>query len=139
MGERGELQPLEERTIFETSRSRDGKEVLRLRFVRAMTPDQKEVAWHDLREWWKGDDGEFRPGKKGISIRGRELGPVVVALLRATATSIPRDLHGAAKQIVDAIERAGNAEQRPAAPSRPATPPQRMPDEEYRARRGMRR
>jgi Transcriptional Coactivator p15 (PC4) len=122
---RGDLEQLEERVLVELPRGPGGREALRLRFVRARTPDGKEVAWHDLREFWRGDDAQWHPGRKGISIRGRELGPVAVAFLRAVASSVPPDLYASAKAIVAALEAKAPATRAP------------MPDEEYRQRRGQ--
>jgi hypothetical protein len=123
---RGELEQLEERILCELPRGREGKEALRVRFVRAKTPEGREVCWHDIREFWRGDDGEMHPSRKGISIRGGELHAVAVAMLRAVASSVPKELHGAAKQIVEALTR-GSGEQ--------PTSAQRMPDDEYREMR----
>jgi hypothetical protein len=83
-GERGDLEILREIVLVGIPRGRDGREMLRLRFVQARAGD-REVAWHDLREFWKDERGEWRPGKKGISLRGRELGPIRDALIRATS------------------------------------------------------
>lgn len=100
----GDLEILEEKTMAEVPRGRDGRETLRLRFIRAKAPDGKEVAWHDLREFYRGEqNSEWRPGKKGISIRGRELGAVAVGLLRACASRVPAALHPATKDIVAAL------------------------------------
>lgn len=82
-GDRGNLEILREIVLVDIPRGRDGRERLRLRFVQARAGD-REVAWHDLREFWKDERGEWRPGKKGISLRGRELGPIRDALIRAT-------------------------------------------------------
>lgn len=37
----------------------------------------------DLRVWFQGDDGEWRPTKKGLSIKPRELDEVIAALTKA--------------------------------------------------------
>jgi len=91
---RGDLEILEERTMLELPRGRDGREVLRLRFVCAKTSEGKEVAWHDIREFFQGDDGQWLPGKKGIVLRGKELRPVADALAKACtgSPSAPRPL-----------------------------------------------
>ena len=89
--------------MLEIPRGRDGREALRFRFVRARTPDGKEVAWHDLREFFKGDDGAWHPGKKGITVRGKELHAVTIAFLRAVASSVPPALHASARAIVAAL------------------------------------
>ena len=75
-----ELEPVEDRLIVEVPR-RNGEQVLRVRFVRAKTPQGTEVSWHDIREFFRGEDGEWKPGKKGITLRSRELSPVVEALV----------------------------------------------------------
>jgi len=61
-----------------------GREELRFRFVRGRSGG-KDVAWHDLRLFWQGDDGAWRPGTKGISIRSAELRPLLDALTKATS------------------------------------------------------
>jgi hypothetical protein len=83
--QRGELEIVAETTMAEMPRGRDGRECLRVRFVRARTPDGKDVAWHDVRLFWRADDGEFRPSSKGISIRGAELRAVADALQKAVS------------------------------------------------------
>jgi hypothetical protein len=60
-----------------------GDEELRVTFTMARTGDGKDVAWHSLRIFYKNDNGDWRPGKAGVTIRGRELRPVVEALIRA--------------------------------------------------------
>ena len=84
----GELEITSETVMAELPRGRDGKEVLRLRFVQARTPDGKDVAWHDLREFYKAEDGSLRPGKKGISIRTAELRPILTALATAAGARL---------------------------------------------------
>jgi hypothetical protein len=124
----GELQQLEERILCELPRGREGKEALRVRFVRARTPEGREVCWHDIREFWRGDDGQLHPSRKGISIRGAELHAVAIVFLRAVASSVPRELHVHAKAIVAALEKANaGAQSGNSAPAAAA----RMPDEEY--------
>jgi len=39
----------------------------------------------DVRLFWRGDDGELRPGKKGIALRRGELAKVRAALEQAEA------------------------------------------------------
>jgi Transcriptional Coactivator p15 (PC4) len=113
----GDLDVTEERVLIEVPRDRDGRVVLRMRFVRASTSSGSKVAWHDLREYFRGDDGQLHPTRKGISIRGKELHAVAVAMLRACAASVPPELHGAAKAIVAALVAKGAA---PASVERPA-------------------
>jgi hypothetical protein len=101
--ERGELEQIEERILVDVPRGRDGHETLRLRFVRAKTAEGTVVAWHDLRLFYRADDGSWKPQKKGISVRGRELHAVAVGFLRAVASSVPPELHASAKAIVAAL------------------------------------
>ena len=79
----GEFQITSEKLLAELPRKQDGSEVLRLQFVQAKTPDGKAVAWHSLRIFWKGREGQWLPGKQGITLRGRELKPIVEALQNA--------------------------------------------------------
>lgn len=113
--------------MCEVPRGREGHECLRVRFVRAKTPEGSEVAWHDVREYFKSDDGSWRPTKKGISIKSRELGAVAVAFLRAVASSIPHELHPSAKALVEALE----------AKAKPEAKRELLPHEEYARRRGQ--
>ena len=62
---------------------RGEREQLRLTFTLARMPDGREVAWHALRVWYRADSGEMRPGKQGVTLRGRELRPVLDALTLA--------------------------------------------------------
>jgi hypothetical protein len=103
--QRGDLEIVSENTMAEVSRGRDGREVLRVTFTKGKTPEGKDVAWHSIRVFWKDDTGQYRPGKSGVTVRGRELHAVAVALLRACHSSVPSDLHDAAKAIVAALER----------------------------------
>jgi len=110
----GDLQITREVTLAEIPR-KDGKECLRLQFVQARTADGKEIAWHSLKVFWKDDQGTYRPGKQGVTIRGREMGPIRDALIQATSGGSA----AAAREIAR----------------------QPMPDEEYRRlheQRGMR-
>jgi len=120
----GGLEPIDERVMLEIPRGRDGREALCFRFVRAKTAEGKMVAWHDLREFYKGADGAWLPGKKGISIRGKELHAVAIALLRAVASSVPASLHESARAIVAAL---GGS---PPSPPRPAVGRSEPSDEE---------
>ncbi len=65
--------------MLELPRNRDGSEALRLQFCRGRA-DGREVCWHSLRVFWKDDVGEWHPGKQGITLRGKELRPIVEAL-----------------------------------------------------------
>ncbi len=86
----GDLEIVRDVVMVEVPRGRDARECLRLRFVEARTADGKDVAWHDLREFYKAEDGTWRPGKKGISIRGAELRPVLHALAAAAGARLVR-------------------------------------------------
>jgi hypothetical protein len=81
-----DLEILEERVMIAIPR---GDEELRVTFTRARTSQGRDVAWHSLRIFWRADTGEWRPGKQGITIRGRELRPVVDALLKALSGAAP--------------------------------------------------
>jgi hypothetical protein len=85
----GDLEIIEERTMLEIPRGRDGREVLRVRFVQARTAEGREVAWHDVREFFRDESGAWRPGKKGISIRACELRAVADALSKAASGGQP--------------------------------------------------
>lgn len=122
----GDLEILETRNMLTLPRGQS--EELRFDFVRARMADGKETAWHSLRVWWRADNGEMRPGKAGLTVRGRELVPVAITFLRAVASSVPSELHGAAKSLIAALE----AKVPPAPAARPL-----MPDEEYARRRGQ--
>jgi hypothetical protein len=81
----GDLEIIEERVMLAIPR---GDEELRVTFTRARTGDGKEVAWHSIRVFWRTDNGEWRPGKQGITIRGKELRAVIDALMKA-CTGVP--------------------------------------------------
>ena len=100
-GERGALTILEEKILVGIPR---GDDELRVTFTRARSEDGKEIAWHGIREFFKDDKGQWRPTKKGITIRGKELHAVTVALLRACASSIPPEKVDAARSIVESLQ-----------------------------------
>lgn len=107
--------------MAEVPRGREGREAVRVTFTKARSADGKEVAWHSIRLFWKDDTGTFRPSKTGITIRGSELRPVAIAMLRACASNlIAPELVVAAKKIVTALEanRAREIGQQPAASTR---------------------
>jgi len=56
-----------------------GDEELRVTYTKART-SERDVSWHSIRVFWKTQEGEWRPGKQGITIRARELEAVVKAL-----------------------------------------------------------
>lgn len=78
----GDLEILEEKLMAELPR---GDERLRVTYTKARTGDGKEVAWHSIRLYYQDDGGNWRPGKQGITIRGRELGTVTAALVKASS------------------------------------------------------
>jgi hypothetical protein len=81
----GDLEILSELVLYEGPRGRDGSECLRVRYVKARTPQGNEVSWHDLRIYFKDrTNGEWHPTQKGVSIRSRELAAVAAALLKAS-------------------------------------------------------
>jgi hypothetical protein len=81
-GRRGDLEIIEE--VVMCAVPRGDCEELRVTFARARLPDGRETAWHALRVWYRSDDGSMRPGKQGVTIRGKELRAVADALGRAT-------------------------------------------------------
>ena len=83
----GDLQIVEERVLCEIPRGTNG-EALRVTFTRAKTSNGAETAWHAIREFWRDDAGQLRPGKKGITIRGKELRPVLLALADAAGARL---------------------------------------------------
>lgn len=80
---RGSLEIIEERLLATIPRGR--AEQVRVTLVRARTGAGKDVAWHALRLWWRRLDGEWRPGKQGITIRSSELASITEALGKAAA------------------------------------------------------
>ena len=95
----GDLEVIEEKVLVGIPR---GDDELRVTFTRAKTANG-ETSWHSIREYYKAEDGSWRPTKKGITIRGRELHAVAIALLRACASSIPPQTVAAAKAVVEAL------------------------------------
>jgi hypothetical protein len=79
---RGDLTIDREIVMLEIPRGDHG-DVLRVTFTEATTNDGKKVAWHSIRVFYTDDNGVKKPGKAGVSIRGRELRPVTDALVRA--------------------------------------------------------
>lgn len=79
---RGDLTIVSETALVSIPR---GDDELRVTFTRARTADGKDVAWHSIRVFFRGRDGEWKPGKQGITIRGRELAPIRDALIAATS------------------------------------------------------
>jgi hypothetical protein len=80
----GDLKILREDTLVEIPRG-DRGEVLRLTFAEGEMGPGKRVAWHALRVWFRDDAGQLRPGKSGVTIRGRELKPIAEALSKAAS------------------------------------------------------
>jgi hypothetical protein len=74
----GSIEVVDEQTMLAVARGREDE--LRLRFVRARSPEGKDLAWHDLRLW-----SNDRPTPKGITIRASEIGQLVEALARPTS------------------------------------------------------
>jgi Transcriptional Coactivator p15 (PC4) len=94
----GDLEIIEERTMFEAPRGKEGREVLRVRFVRARTGQGAIVCWHDLREFFRDDQDQWRPGRKGITVRGGELRGVADALAKASSGGAPPAQHAQSTQ-----------------------------------------
>ncbi len=80
-GQRGQLEITREDVLVAIPR---GDEELRVCFTMAKTREGKEVAWHSIRVFWKAGS-EWKPGKQGITIRGRELAGVAAALQKAVS------------------------------------------------------
>jgi hypothetical protein len=80
--DRSELSILSEDVLIAIPR---GDDELRLTFTRARIPDGREVAWHSLRVFYQKPDGQWRPGKQGVTIRARELGAIAQALNAAAS------------------------------------------------------
>lgn len=83
---RGDLEIFSEVVLVAIPR---GDEEFRITRTRGRTGDGKDVEWISLRIFWKGDEGEWRPGKQGITIRARELAGVVEALVNASGVAPP--------------------------------------------------
>lgn len=83
----GGLEILSETTMVEIPRG--DREELRLTFVKARTADGKDVAWHSIRVFYRDESGTMRPGKAGITIRGRELRPIAEALSKVLSGGRP--------------------------------------------------
>lgn len=79
--DRGSLQILNEEILVAIPR---GDEELRVTYTTART-ERGDVAWHSLRVFWKAAEGEWRPGKQGITIRAKELEAVATALSKTPA------------------------------------------------------
>jgi len=79
---RGELEIVSEEVMCAVPR---GDEMLRVTFTRARTAQGRDVAWHSIRVFWKNDQGEWKPGKQGITVRGGELKAVAEALSKAVS------------------------------------------------------
>lgn len=73
-----EVQISDEELLYEAPRDREGRNVLRVTRAKA-----NGYPFIGIREWYRADDGELRPGKKGITIRMRELPAVLDALTKA--------------------------------------------------------
>jgi hypothetical protein len=65
--------------------SRGELEELRLTLDSRPNDDGRVISWVSARIWWRGNDGEMRPSKKGVTFRVRELGEVVARLEDAIA------------------------------------------------------
>jgi hypothetical protein len=98
---RGDLEIVSETVMVAIPRG--DNEELRVSFTKGRTAEGKDIAWHGIRVFWKTAEGEWRPGKAGVTIRGKELHAVAIAFLRACASAIPSDLHEPTKRIVAAL------------------------------------
>jgi hypothetical protein len=84
-----DLRIISETIMADIPRGRDDAERLRFSFVTAESADGKPLAWHSLRVYWRDDAGEWRPGKAGVTIRGREIAPIAAALAAAASGGAP--------------------------------------------------
>lgn len=75
---KSDVEITDEETLFEQPRDREGRNVLRITKAKA-----NGFPFIGVREWFRDDSGELRPGKKGISIKMRELEGVIGALEKA--------------------------------------------------------
>jgi hypothetical protein len=66
-----------------------GEDLLRMTRVEGTTGNGKHVSWISLRVFWKGDDGTWKPGKAGVTIRSREIATVVAALSKEVTAAAP--------------------------------------------------
>jgi hypothetical protein len=80
---RGGLRNVREIVMVRIRRGDD--EEFQFAFFEASTPDGKSTAWHAIRIFRKNDRGEWVPGKDGVTIRSRELRPLLDALIKATS------------------------------------------------------
>ncbi len=96
---RDPLDIIEERILVAIPR---GDEELRVTFTRARKPDGSETAWHSIRVFWKTDDGQWRPGKQGITVRARELRAVADALSKAPSGGPPQRATAPSEPAADA-------------------------------------
>ncbi len=83
------LQIDSESIMAEIPRGKDGKEVLRFTFTKATTADGKQVAWHSLRVFYKDHDGTWKPGRQGVTIRGKEFGAIATAFAKGPVPYTP--------------------------------------------------
>ena len=82
--DRGALEIISDETLLAIPR---GDNELRISRVQARTADGKVVSWVGIREFYRPDGSdEWKPGKKGITIKVRELEAVAKAL---TAACVP--------------------------------------------------
>lgn len=60
---------------------RGEREVLRVSWTLAKTPEGKMVSWHSLRVFYRAEDKTMKPGRAGVTIRPKELEAVLRALV----------------------------------------------------------
>src|SRR5262245_38441347 len=72
------VQITDECVLLEVPRGKDGKDKLRVTSAKC-----NGYAFVQIREWYTTPEGETRPGKRGISIKARELDDVIKALEQA--------------------------------------------------------
>lgn len=81
----GDLEIVDEIVIAAIPR---GDEELRVTFTRGRTSAGKDVAWHSIRVFYRDGSGAWKPGKQGVTIRGRELAAVAAAFAKATSGGV---------------------------------------------------
>jgi hypothetical protein len=93
---------LDEKTLVSIPRD-GGRAELRVVRVTAKTSEGAPLAYWTLGEY-ECHGGDWRPNSPRAVIRPSELGVVTIALMRQCASSIPSELHGAARALVGALE-----------------------------------
>jgi len=72
-----------ETVLYEITRGRDDAECLRVTHTLAEKPDGTPVSWTSIRIWYRTNEGEWKPGRQGCTVRRGELAGVIAALQKA--------------------------------------------------------